>query len=691
MAVRPPLISLILKGDEIMATKKPSIVMAFILMLTLVSYFSLPVSVFANDQPTDKPSKEASITIEKTVDQPEVISKSGSVTYTFKVKNTGDFDLKDVTITDTDIGYSKDIGKLKKGDSKTETQAFDLSGLSEQDWVDNVFTNTASVSGTYKLDFDFDENVGFDKGLITPNCIEPTVTDEDSATVTYIPPEKTYTVTYDGNGGSPAPVDGTLYEFGDTVTVMGQGILTYPGFDFLGWLIGDDPTILTEGDTFTMPAEDVTLVAQWAEIQPETYTVTYDGNGGSPAPVDSASYEAGQTVTVLGPGIMAYTGHHFLGWLIGDDPTLLTEGDTFVMPEGNVTLWAQWAENETYTVTYDGNGGSPAPADSASYEAGATVTVLGQGSMVYPGFTFQGWEIEDNPPLLSEGDTFVMPEGNVTLWAQWSENETYSVTYDPNGGSLAPVDSTLYGTGDTVTVLGQESMVYPGYDFLGWAVADGPTMVQGDTFAMPGGDVTLYAQWIPAGQDYAAIHLSKSVSDPTVSSRSATVTYTFSVTNNGTYPLHDVTITDSDIGMAPIVIGDLPVDETATRTMDFDLGTLDIGAWDSFENTATVTGTYYTNSEKSNITSDEDTATVVYSAPSRHRNTGTVVIPEPVVPAAPVVTPPVVTPTPQVVIDEPVPAAAAPLPKTGGLDPSFLYGLGTLLAGSGIVLKRRKK
>jgi LPXTG-motif cell wall-anchored protein len=45
--------------------------------------------------------------------------------------------------------------------------------------------------------------------------------------------------------------------------------------------------------------------------------------------------------------------------------------------------------------------------------------------------------------------------------------------------------------------------------------------------------------------------------------------------------------------------------------------------------------------------------------------------------------------TPEVVLDEPVPAA--PLPKTGGLDPSFLYGLGALLAGSGLVIKRKKK
>jgi LPXTG-motif cell wall-anchored protein len=65
----------------------------------------------------------------------------------------------------------------------------------------------------------------------------------------------------------------------------------------------------------------------------------------------------------------------------------------------------------------------------------------------------------------------------------------------------------------------------------------------------------------------------------------------------------------------------------------------------------------------------------------RTRTTTEVVVPEPT-PAGPVV-------TPEVILDEPV-LPAAPLPQTGGLDPGFLYGLGALLAGSGLVLRKRK-
>ncbi|MCK4516813.1 MAG: InlB B-repeat-containing protein, partial [Spirochaetaceae bacterium] len=63
-----------------------------------------------------------------------------------------------------------------------------------------------------------------------------------------------------------------------------------------------------------MGSENVTLYAQWTLIP--TYTVTYDGNEdtGGTAPVDSATYEQGDLVTVLSEGSLVRTDHAFGGW-----------------------------------------------------------------------------------------------------------------------------------------------------------------------------------------------------------------------------------------------------------------------------------------------------------------------------------------------------------------------------------------
>jgi|GEM_PF-5915198 len=61
-----------------------------------------------------------------------------------------------------------------------------------------------------------------------------------------------------------------------------------------------------------------------------------------------------------------------------------------------------------------------------------------------------------------------------------------------------------------------------------------------------------------------------------------------------------------------------------------------------------------------------------------------IIIPDEEQPAAPAV-----VEEPDVILDEPIPAA--PLPKTGGFDPLLLYGLGALLAGGGLSLRRKQK
>jgi hypothetical protein len=76
----------------------------------------------------------------------------------------------------------------------------------------------------------------------------------------------TYTVNYDANGASGnVPTDLANYAAGQQVTVAGQGEMTYENHMITGWKYNG--TIYQAGDKFNMPADDVTLVAQWEERQ----------------------------------------------------------------------------------------------------------------------------------------------------------------------------------------------------------------------------------------------------------------------------------------------------------------------------------------------------------------------------------------------------------------------------------------
>ena len=292
----------------------------------------------------------------------------------------------------------------------------------------------------------------------------------------------TYTVTYNGNTntGGTVPKDNNNYLSNSTVTVLGNtGSLVKTGYTFVGWntKANDSGTSYTGGAIFQMASANVVLYAQWTVIP--TFTVTYSGNGstGGTAPTDNNHYTLGQSVTVLGnTGTLVKTGFTFIGWntQANDSGISYATGVTFSMGSSNVTLYAQWTANPTYTVTYNGNGGTGnVPIDNNNYPAGATVTVLGNtGPLVMTGSTFVGWNTQANGggTNYAAGTTFSMGSASVVLYAQWSVNPTYTVTYngDTSTGGTVPKDGNFYLTGASVTVLGNTGLlVRNGYAFIG--------------------------------------------------------------------------------------------------------------------------------------------------------------------------------------------------------------------------------
>ncbi|KXL52204.1 endo-1,4-beta-xylanase A precursor [Anaerotignum neopropionicum] len=324
-----------------------------------------------------------------------------------------------------------------------------------------------------------------------------------------------YTVTYNGNDstGGSVPVDGYTYSEGGSVTVLpNAGTLVKTNYTFAGWntLADGTGTNYAPAATFAMGAGNVTLYAKWTE-DPK-YTVTYDGNGktGGIVPVDGSTYYSGATVAALSnTGTLVKTNYTFAGWntLSDGTGTNYAPAATFAMGAGNVTLYAKWTEDSTYSVTYDANGstGGTIPTDGATYYNGATVTVLGNtGTLVKTNSTFAGWNTlaDGTGTNYAPAATFAMGAGNVTLYAKWTEDPKYTVTYDGNGktGGIVPIDASTYYSGGSVTVLSNTGTLVKMYStFAGWnTLADGTgtDYAPSATLTMGAGNVTLYAKWI---------------------------------------------------------------------------------------------------------------------------------------------------------------------------------------------------
>jgi uncharacterized repeat protein (TIGR02543 family) len=221
----------------------------------------------------------------------------------------------------------------------------------------------------------------------------------------------TYSISYDANGGSGAPVTATGILFASLTTVSAT-VPTRSGYAFGGWntAANGSGTSYASSASVTMPANNITVYAQWtATVQ----TITYIANGGSGAP-STASVATNSTSTVSASAPVR-TGYTFLRWNTAANASGIdySSGATFTMGTSSITLYAVWLAN-TYSVTYDANGGASPPA-SSSAQTGATFNV----SASLPtrnGYTLTSWNTVRNGSgtHYQPSATFTMPPNAVT-------------------------------------------------------------------------------------------------------------------------------------------------------------------------------------------------------------------------------------------------------------------------------------
>ncbi|NLD94682.1 MAG: hypothetical protein GX639_18655, partial [Fibrobacter sp.] len=204
----------------------------------------------------------------------------------------------------------------------------------------------------------------------------------------------------------------------------------------------------------------------------------YDGNGNSSGavPIDTGKYETGTTATVKGnTGNLVKTGYVFAGWNTAADGSGIAyaDGASLIMGTKDVTLFAHWTQNATFTVTYDGNGSTAGavPIDLGKYEKGAQVTVKSNtGNLVKTGFTFVGWATSaSGTEVYKAEETFKIGTNDLILYAIWKQNTTYALTITSTNGkvTISP-DATVFDSGTVVTLTPVPST---GYHFTGWSGA----------------------------------------------------------------------------------------------------------------------------------------------------------------------------------------------------------------------------
>ena len=315
-----------------------------------------------------------------------------------------------------------------------------------------------------------------------------------------------YTITFDTDGGSE--VASITQDYNTAVTAPENP--TKEGHTFKGW----EPALPE-----TMPAEDITVKAQWTinqylvtfiledktlysekqyygspiaipeiEEKKENMHVVWDPEVDKTVPARDVTYtgtwvtnnrtitfkfdngeadysyvlESGQELTY--PKDPVKEGHTFKGWSPDVEKPETSQKD--------VTFTAQWEANK-YTITFK-DGDVELKVISAAY--GSKLDIQ---EPTKKGYTFKGWTI-DGEKIVDVPET--IPAKDLTFVALWEINQ-YTITFDTDGGSAVASITQDYASDITAPATPTKK----GYTFIGWTPALPETM--------PAENMNIKANW----------------------------------------------------------------------------------------------------------------------------------------------------------------------------------------------------
>ena len=253
---------------------------------------------------------------------------------------------------------------------------------------------------------------------------------------------RTYTVTF-SKGSNVSAISSTSSSCTTTGSSLTCTIGTYPtitaatGYSASTWYdsTAKKDTGIASGGSGSGYAisQNTTMTAQ---AKANTYTISYNANGGS-GTMASTTATYGSTTTISA-NTFTKTGYSFAGWTTNSDGTDDGYGWTnwsgtwkyvngqYGISGGKLVLYARWSANN-YTIKYDANGGTGAPANqSFVYNSGAKISTT---KPTRTGYTFVNWK--SGSTTLNPGDAIPTGWTNATLQAQWTVN-SYTMTYDYN-------------------------------------------------------------------------------------------------------------------------------------------------------------------------------------------------------------------------------------------------------------------
>jgi len=337
---------------------------------------------------------------------------------------------------------------------------------------------------------------------------------------------------YEGN--SSAKVQSVFYKLGDNSYILGYGKPTYDGAvipdkevgSYLintAWLnFRSEPNASSEKLELlamntvlkiTEISKNETTGVSWGKATyngktgwvsldycVRAYEISYSAEGATDIP--NPQYKTQGATLNLSTQIPKKSSLKFLGWALAPNTEAVYKpGDSF-KENADTVLYAVWESEpvyKSYTIKYNANGGTMAPAAQTKTEK--IDIVLSADIPKRDGYEFLGWALSEKGEIKYRPSDIYKDDADLTLYAQWKAVAVlgeYTIVYDANGGKNAP-DSQKKTEGIDI-ILSSQIPVREGYSFEGWAKAASSRWydyLPGQSYTEEN-SATLYALWCKA-------------------------------------------------------------------------------------------------------------------------------------------------------------------------------------------------
>ena len=310
--------------------------------------------------------------------------------------------------------------KIEKGASLLNLDKPEKKGYSFLYWIDD---NTI-VDKDYKLTYD---------AILV-------------AVYSKVIPKKTYTVTFNTNGGSEIKEVSVL----EKEKVLEPDAPKKTGYVFKEWELNGKSY-----DFNNLIEEDIKLDAIYIKENVKTYKVSFNTDGGSLI----ASRVVEESGTVTRPVNPTKAGYAFKEWQLNGKTYNFS---TKVM--SNITLKAVYTidNTKTYTVTFDSKGGTSIPSQTVREGSKVNIPV----NPTKEGYIFANWLLDSNVFDFSTNIT-----KSITLEAIYTKNpdyesnsNSYVISFNTDGGGNIPIQVIEEGK----TIQKPNDPTKEGYTFKEW-------------------------------------------------------------------------------------------------------------------------------------------------------------------------------------------------------------------------------